>query len=108
MEVLVAGLTKRDSNSLAVIPILTLCQLLPLVHTALPTDESLSSVLALQATKTAVVIKVVVKVTKIFFMHLLSKNGGSGEIRTHEQITPSPVFKTGAFNRSATLPSLVF
>jgi hypothetical protein len=30
--------------------------------------------------------------------------GGSGEIRTHEGLTPSPVFKTGAFNRSATLP----
>ncbi len=29
---------------------------------------------------------------------------GSGEIRTHEQVPPSPVFKTGAFNRSATLP----
>ena len=31
--------------------------------------------------------------------------GGSGEIRTHERLTPSPVFKTGAFNRSATLPA---
>jgi hypothetical protein len=30
--------------------------------------------------------------------------GGSGEIRTHERVTPLPVFKTGAFNRSATLP----
>lgn len=30
--------------------------------------------------------------------------GGSGEIRTHERVSPSPVFKTGAFNRSATLP----
>jgi hypothetical protein len=39
---------------------------------------------------------------------LPKKYGGSGEIRTHEQITPSPVFKTGAFNRSATLPRLVF
>ena len=32
-------------------------------------------------------------------------NGGSGEIRTHEGLAPLPVFKTGAFNRSATLPS---
>ena len=30
--------------------------------------------------------------------------GGSGEIRTHGGLTPSPVFKTGALNRSATLP----
>ena len=30
--------------------------------------------------------------------------GGSGEIRTHEGLAPLPVFKTGAFNRSATLP----
>ena len=32
-------------------------------------------------------------------------NGGSGEIRTHERVAPSLVFKTSAFNRSATLPS---
>jgi hypothetical protein len=30
--------------------------------------------------------------------------GGSGEIRTHEARESLPVFKTGAFNRSATLP----
>ena len=30
--------------------------------------------------------------------------GGSGEIRTHGGREPSPVFKTGALNRSATLP----
>ena len=30
--------------------------------------------------------------------------GGKGEIRTHERLAPLPVFKTGAFNRSATLP----
>ena len=33
-----------------------------------------------------------------------SKFGGSGEIRTHEQFNPSLVFKTSAFNHSATLP----
>ena len=32
-------------------------------------------------------------------------NGGSGEIRTHGGREPSPVFKTGALNHSATLPS---
>ena len=32
-------------------------------------------------------------------------NGGSCEIRTHEGLASSPVFKTGAFNRSAKLPS---
>jgi hypothetical protein len=31
-------------------------------------------------------------------------SGGSGEIRTHERLATLPVFKTGAFNRSATLP----
>ena len=31
-------------------------------------------------------------------------NGGRGEIRTHGGLSSSPVFKTGAFNRSATLP----
>ncbi len=31
--------------------------------------------------------------------------GGGGEIRTHEGLATLPVFKTGAFNRSATPPS---
>ena len=31
-------------------------------------------------------------------------SGGSCEIRTHEGREPLPVFKTGAFNRSAKLP----
>jgi hypothetical protein len=30
--------------------------------------------------------------------------GGGGEIRTHGWLAPSPVFKTGALNRSATPP----
>ena len=30
--------------------------------------------------------------------------GGEGEIRTREALTDPPVFKTGAFNRSATSP----
>src|SRR5664280_3356286 len=30
--------------------------------------------------------------------------GGDGEIRTHEGVSPSAVFKTAAFNRSATSP----
>ena len=31
-------------------------------------------------------------------------NGGRGEIRTHGGYEPTSVFKTGALNRSATLP----
>ena len=31
--------------------------------------------------------------------------GGEGEIRTHEPRKGPPVFKTGAFNRSATSPA---
>ena len=34
--------------------------------------------------------------------------GGGGGIRTHEELPPLPVFKTGAFNRSATPPDLSF
>ena len=34
-------------------------------------------------------------------------NGGWGGIRTHETVSRLPVFKTGAFNRSATHPQLV-
>jgi hypothetical protein len=32
------------------------------------------------------------------------ENGGWGGIRTHDGLSPMPVFKTGAFNRSATHP----
>ena len=32
-------------------------------------------------------------------------SGGWGGIRTHGGLAPTPVFKTGAFNRSATHPS---
>src|SRR5690606_17077320 len=34
----------------------------------------------------------------------LRLSGGRGGIRTHEELALLPVFKTGAFNRSATLP----
>jgi hypothetical protein len=33
--------------------------------------------------------------------------GGEGEIRTHGSCEGTPVFKTGAFNRSATSPCLI-
>ena len=39
-----------------------------------------------------------------YVMATLNMIGGSGEIRTHEQCNPSLVFKTSAFNHSATLP----
>jgi hypothetical protein len=39
-----------------------------------------------------------------YFNATLNMIGGSGEIRTHEQCNPSLVFKTSAFNHSATLP----
>ena len=38
----------------------------------------------------------------------LFDDGGEGGIRTHEGLSPLLVFKTSAFNRSATSPSLVF
>src|ERR1700674_1432047 len=34
--------------------------------------------------------------------------GGGGGIRTHGRLAPLPIFKTGAFNRSATPPRLIF
>ena len=44
---------------------------------------------------------------QIGFLGLLeSAIGGWGGIRTHEGLAPLPVFKTGAFNRSATHPIL--
>ena len=38
------------------------------------------------------------------FLKNLSYNGGEGGIRTHERVAPLLVFKTSAFNRSATSP----
>ena len=38
------------------------------------------------------------------FQKWLSGNGGGGGIRTHETLARLPVFKTGAFNHSATPP----
>ena len=35
-------------------------------------------------------------------------NGGETGIRTQERVAPLPVFKTGAFNRSAISPSGTF
>ena len=40
-------------------------------------------------------------IAKIF--KILRFNGGEGGIRTHERVAPLLVFKTSAFNRSATL-----
>ena len=44
------------------------------------------------------------KIKKPLKSRAYSSTGGSGEIRTHERVAPSAVFKTAAFNRSATLP----
>jgi hypothetical protein len=46
--------------------------------------------------------------SQLFFIfenqQLTRVTGGSCEIRTHGGFNPSPVFKTGALNRSAKLP----
>ena len=39
---------------------------------------------------------------------LKNKNGGETGIRTQERVAPLPVFKTGAFNRSAISPMQAF
>ena len=40
------------------------------------------------------------------YLRILRFNGGEGGIRTHERVAPLLVFKTSAFNRSATSPSI--
>ena len=35
---------------------------------------------------------------------IIKDNGGETGIRTQERVAPLPVFKTGAFNRSAKTP----
>jgi hypothetical protein len=37
-----------------------------------------------------------------------TQTGGWGGIRTHGELAPTPVFKTGALNRSATHPCKSF
>ena len=41
------------------------------------------------------------------FLKILKCNGGEGGIRTHERVAPLLVFKTSAFNRSATSPDVI-
>ena len=40
------------------------------------------------------------------FLKILKFDGGEGGIRTHERVAPLLVFKTSAFNRSATSPMI--
>ena len=44
--------------------------------------------------------------TTLNFAPVAGLRGGGGGIRTHEGLASLPVFKTGAFNRSATPPAL--
>ena len=46
------------------------------------------------------------KIKLFFYLKNLKKiiNGGETGIRTQERVAPLPVFKTGAFNRSAISP----
>ncbi len=41
----------------------------------------------------------------LFFIYLREPHGGGGGIRTHGRLSPTSVFKTGAFNHSATPPT---
>ena len=44
------------------------------------------------------------KTKSLYYLKNLKFNGGEGGIRTHERVAPLLVFKTSAFNRSATSP----
>ena len=48
--------------------------------------------------------KILIKMKFQKFLKILNFNGGEGGIRTHERVAPLLVFKTSAFNRSATSP----
>ena len=48
--------------------------------------------------------KILIKMKFLRFSKILKFNGGEGGIRTHERVAPLLVFKTSAFNRSATSP----
>ncbi len=44
--------------------------------------------------------------TKMALEALIFCIGGEGEIRTLDQVSPMPVFETGAFDHSATSPGV--
>ena len=48
--------------------------------------------------------KKLIKMEFLRYLKILRYNGGEGGIRTHERVAPLLVFKTSAFNRSATSP----
>src|SRR5690606_37463191 len=48
--------------------------------------------------------KILLYLDKYYFNN--QENGGWGEIRTHGRDEPTPVFKTGALNHSATHPTI--
>ena len=55
-----------------------------------------------------ILVKLIKKLMKIrypVYLKILKFNGGEGGIRTHERVAPLLVFKTSAFNRSATSPA---
>ena len=54
-----------------------------------------------------VVLLSIVDLKALIFKHIRRKeiNGGGGGIRTHGRLSPTSVFKTGAFNHSATPPT---
>ena len=47
---------------------------------------------------------ILIKIKLHQFLRILKYDGGEGGIRTHERVAPLLVFKTSAFNRSATSP----
>ena len=51
-----------------------------------------------------IVEKKLIKIEFQKYLKVLKYNGGEGGIRTHERVAPLLVFKTSAFNRSATSP----
>ena len=50
--------------------------------------------------------KILIKMKFPKYLRNLNYDGGEGGIRTHERVAPLLVFKTSAFNRSATSPKI--
>ena len=65
-----------------------------------------SKIVKLNELEVGTICSIKVKVKKLNFPRIrnLKYNGGEGGIRTHERVAPLLVFKTSAFNRSATSP----
>ena len=96
MDILLSGFVKKYINEFNKKQLLELDKFLKF------DDETISNFYNLDIKR-----KILKKTLFRIFLKNLSCDGGEGGIRTHERVAPLLVFKTSAFNRSATSPKML-